>query len=204
VVTGVVLLVVVATKFVHGAWVVCLLIPSLVAILHAISRHYAQVAAQLSLNGLAPAEGVGQAWQGQPKVVIPVSGVHRGTLAAVRFARSLSHDVTAVTVAITPEAAAALEAKWRVWVPDVPLVVLESPFRSIMEPLVGFLHQTDARKPERGLAVVVLPEFITANWWQHFLHNQTALLLKTLLVYRRRQPGEASRVVINVPFHLER
>jgi len=82
--------------------------------------------------------------------------------------------------------------------------VIESPYRSILEPLVDFLHETDARAPERGLAVVVLPEFVTASWWQHLLHNQTALLLKTLLVYRRRQSGEASRVVINVPFHLER
>ncbi|MBM3475839.1 MAG: APC family permease [Armatimonadetes bacterium] len=202
-VTGVVLLIVVTTKFVHGAWVVCLLIPAAVAVLHAISRHYDSVAKQLSLNGISPEGADERAWQGPPKVVVPISGIHRGTLAALRFARSLSDDVRAVTVAVNPEASASLQAKWREWAPHVPLVVVESPYRSIMDPLLDFLHQTDAREPERGLAVVVLPEFITASWWQHLLHNQTALLLKTLLVYRRRQPGEASRVVINVPFHLE-
>ena len=105
---------------------------------------------------------------------------------------------------MNPAATEALRAMWKKWVPDLPLTVLDSPYRSIMEPLVDFLHQTDAREPERGLAVVVLPEFIPAGWWQHLLHNQTALLLKTLLVYRRRRRGERSRVVINVPFHLER
>ncbi len=203
-VTAVVLLIVVGTKFIHGAWVVCLLIPATVAVLHTISRHYDAVAQQLSLDEVPAEERTAPAWQGPPKVVIPVSGLHRGTLAALRFARSLSDDVTAVTVAVNPDATTALRAKWRQWGGDVPLVVLESPYRSIMEPLVDFLHETDAREPERGLAVVVLPEFVTANWWQHLLHNQTALLLKTLLVYRRRQAGESSRVVINVPFHLER
>jgi len=203
-VTGVVLLIVVGTKFVHGAWVVCLLIPATVAVLHTISRHYDDVAQQLSLGDVPPEERAAAAWQGPPKVVVPVSGIHRGTLAALRFARSLSGDVQAVTVAVSPEATAALQSKWAQWGAGVPLVVIESPYRSILEPLVDFLHETDARAPERGLAVVVLPEFVTASWWQHLLHNQTALLLKTLLVYRRRQSGEASRVVINVPFHLER
>ncbi len=204
VVTAVVLAVIVATKFIHGAWIVVLLIPASVYVLYAIKRHYQTVAEQLSLNGITPEEYTGHAWAGPPKVVVPVSDVHQGTLTALRFARSLSDEVTAVTVAVTPQGTEALQAKWSEWVPDVPLVVLESPYRSIMEPLVDFLHQVDAREPERGLAVVVLPEFVPAGWWQHLLHNQTALLLKTLLVYKRRQAGEQSRVIINVPFHLRR
>jgi len=204
VVTFVVLVVIVLTKFVHGAWLVVLLIPSSVWVLYSIRRHYATVAKQLSLERLEPADYTEHAWVGSPKVVMPVSGLHQGTLAALGFARSLSEDVHAVVVNANAQATEALRQRWNQWVPDVPLVVLESPYRSIMEPLVEYLHETDAREPERGLAVVVLPEFVPAGWWQHLLHNRTALMLKTLLVYKRRQRGEESRVVINVPFHLQR
>ncbi len=204
VVTGIVLAVIVASKFVHGAWIVVLLIPVSVWVLYHIRQHYNTVAEQLSLEGITPEEVMSRAWVGSPKVVVPVSDVHQGTLSALHFARSLSTDVTGVTVEVNPAATEALRAMWNKWVPDLPLTVLDSPYRSIMEPLVDFLHQTDAREPERGLAVVVLPEFIPAGWWQHLLHNQTALLLRTLLLYKRRRRGERSRVVINVPFHLER
>jgi len=202
--TGIVLVIIASTKFIHGAWIVVGLIPVFVHALYTIRSHYQTVAEQLSLDGISPEEYAGHAWVGSPKVVVPVSDVHQGTLAALRFARSLSDDATAVTVAVDPQATEAIQAKWKRWVPDVPLVVVESPYRSIMEPLVDYLHQVDAREPERGLAVVVLPEFVPAGWWQHLLHNQTALMLKTLLVYKRRQRGEQSRVVINVPFHLQR
>ena len=137
------------------------------------------------------------------KVVVPVSGMHRGTLAALRFARSLSKDVAAVVVDVESEVTARVRDKWPVWGHGVPLVVLESPYRSTMGPLLAYLDEVDRRNPERGWAVVVLPEFVPARWWHHLLHNQTALLIKTVLTYRRDRVGK-DRVIIDVPYHLRR
>ena len=200
--TGLVLLVVVATKFVHGAWIVALLIPVFVWLFHEVSRHYANVARQLSLDGLTPRAWTDVASHKRHKVVVPLSGVHRGTLVALRFARSMSADVTAVVVDVEPQVTARVGEKWQQWGHDVPLVVLESPFRSTVGPLLAYLDEVDRREPERGPAVVVLPEFVPARWWHHLLHNQTALLVKMVLTYRRGKTGRA-RVIIDVPYYLQ-
>jgi len=201
--TGVVLLVIVASKFTHGAWIVILLIPAFVWIFRTIKLHYVTLAEQLSLEGLSPEEWVDMASHKTRKVVVPVSGMHLGTLAALRFARSLSKDVTAVVVDVVPQFTASVREKWPVWGHDVPLVVLESPYRSTIGPLLAYLDEVDQSELERGLAVVVLPEFVPARWWHHLLHNQTALLIKTVLTYRRGQTGKG-RVIIDVPYHLHR
>jgi len=201
--TGAVLLVIAASKFIHGAWIVILLIPIFVWMFRTIKRHYLTLAKQLSLEGLGLEEWVGMASYQTHKVVVPVSGMHRGTLAALRFARSLSKDVTAVVVDVEPQFTASVREKWPVWGHDVPLVVLESPYRSTIGSLLAYLDEVDQREPERGPAVVVLPEFVPARWWHHLLHNQTALLLKTVLTYRQGQTGQ-DRVIIDVPYHLRR
>ncbi len=203
VVTGIVLSVILAAKFVHGAWVVLLLIPAFVRMFHIIKRHYITVAEQLSLEGLEPEAWKGLASRKRVKVVVPVSGVHRGTLSALQFARSLSKDVTAVMVDVEPPVTARVQERWPVWGHGVPLVVLDSPYRSTIEPLLAYLDETDQREPERGIAVVVLPEFVPAKWWHHLLHNQTAQLLKRVLLYRQRRTGK-DRVIIDVPYHLQR
>jgi amino acid transporter len=200
--TGLVLLVVIATKFIHGAWFVIVLIPSFVWVFHVINRHYASVARQLSLEGLRPQPWKEVALRETYKVVVPVSGMHRGTLSALHFARSLSRDVTAVIVDVEPQVTARVKEKWLRWGRDVSLVVLESPYRSTIGPLVAYLDQVDRRDPERGPAVVVLPEFVPARWWHRLLHNQTALLIRMVLAYRRGET-EKDRVVIDVPYHLE-
>jgi len=201
--TGVVLVVIAAAKFIHGAWIVILLIPTLVWILQQVKRHYVTVAQQLSLEGKTPEVWTGLSSRRRHKVVVPISGVHRGTLDALRFARSLSRDVTAVVVDVEPQVTARVREKWPVWGQKVPLVVLESPYRSTIGPLLDYLRATDQREPERGLAVVVLPEFVSARWWHELLHNQTARLLKRALVYHRGETDE-NRVVIDVPYHLVR
>jgi amino acid transporter len=200
--TGLVLMVIVATKFVHGAWIVALLIPAFVWLFHQVSRHYANVAGQLSLDGLTPGAWTDVASHKRHKVVVPVSGMHRGTLVALRFARSMSTDVTAVVVDVEPQVTARMLEKWQLWGHDVPLAVLESPFRSTVGPLLAYLDEADRREPERGPAVVVLPEFVPARWWHHLLHNQTALLVKMVLTYRRGRTGRA-RVIIDVPYYLQ-
>jgi amino acid transporter len=199
--TGIVLFVIVVTKFIRGAWIVTMLIPSFVWMFHTIKQHYLTVAEQLSLEGLQPRQWTDLASHPRYKVVMPVSGVHRGMLPALRFARSLSTDVTAVVVDVEPQVTSRIRERWTVWGQDVPLIVLESPYRSTVGPLLAYLDEVDRRDPERGLAVVVLPEFVAAKWWQDFLHGQTARLIKKALIYRRGQTGK-DRVIIDVPYHL--
>jgi hypothetical protein len=201
--TGIVLIVITATKFTHGAWIVVLLIPACVWTFHRIRRHYQNVADQLSLDGLRPVKWPGLASRKRQKVLVLVSGMHRGTLAALRFALTLSKDVTAVIVDVEPQVTSRVRDRWPIWGYNVPLVVLDSPYRSTLRPLLAYLDQVDQHEPERGLAVIVLPEFIAARWWQDLLHNQTARLIKRALVYRRGQMHR-DRVIIDVPYHLER
>jgi hypothetical protein len=200
--TGVVLLVIVGTKFIHGAWIVMLLIPAFVWMFHLVHHHYRTVAAQLSLEGLQPERWPEQASRRSHKVVVPVSGMHRGTLAALRFARSLSKDVAAVLIDVEPNVTGRVREKWATWGHGIPLVVLDSPYRSIIAPLLAYLDQVDGREPERGPAVVVLPEFVPARWWHHLLHNQTALMIKAVLTYRPGRNREG-RIIIDVPYYLQ-
>ena len=201
--TTVVLAIIVATKFIHGAWIVILLIPLFVWMFRAVRRHYEAVAQQLTLEGLHPEPWTGLASRKRQKVVVLVSGVHRGALEALRFGRSLSKDVTAVVVDVEPQVTARIREKWPLWGHRVPLVVLDSPFRSTVGPLLAYLDERDMQEPERGLAVVVLPEFVPARWWHELLHNQTARAIKRALLYRRGAIGK-NRVIIDVPYHLHR
>jgi amino acid transporter len=191
------LIVVIFSKFLEGAWITVLLIPLIVLGFRKIHAHYQQVREQLSLRGLPPSL--------KPllpaRVVIPISGVHRGIVNAVNFARSISTNVTAVYVELEPGAGEKARLEWESWWPDVKLVVVPSPFRSIVAPFMQFLEETDAQHNDGQLATVVLPEFVPGRWWQSLLHNQTAFLLKTALLFSRRHNG-LERVVIDVPFHL--
>ncbi|HEY7490955.1 MAG TPA: APC family permease [Candidatus Tectomicrobia bacterium] len=200
--TGLVLLVVIESKFTHGAWIILLLIPVLVGMFGAVKRHYLDMREQVVLES----EGVRDRLPpGGPrqyhKVVVPISSLNRASITALRFARSLSRDVTAVIVDLDAQATARVEEQWDSWDIDIPLIVLKSPYRSVVRPLLSYLEQTDRRDPERGLAVVILPEIVPARWWQNLLHNQTTLLLKAVLLFRQARSGDA-RVVINVPYHL--
>jgi hypothetical protein len=201
--TGVVLLIVAASKFVKGAWIVTLLVPAFVWMFRSVKRHYVTLAGQLTLSGTQPEEWTDLASSRRYKVLVPISGMHRGTLAALRFARSLSTDVTAVLVNVDPNVTARVRELWPKWGHEVPLVVLESLYRSTIEPLLAYVDGVDRREPERGFAVIVLPEFIPARWWHTLLHNQTANLIKRVFFYRRGRAG-TDRVLIDVPYHLRR
>jgi amino acid transporter len=201
--TGVVMLIVLSANFARGAWIVAILIPACVGVFRFIRGYYGHVAQQLSLEGLKPEEWEDVSHERLHKIIIPVSGLHRGTLEALHFARSMSADVTAVIVDVEPERTVKTQQKWPTWGHGVPLVVLESPYRSTIRPLLAYLEEQDEREPERGLAVVVLPEFVPPDWWNHLFHNQTAILFKAVLTYQRGKTGKG-RVVINVPYHLKR
>jgi amino acid transporter len=197
--TGMTVIVIGFSKFIEGAWITIFLIPVLVAGFLQVRAHYRKIAHQLSLRGLPPSLEPSPS----PRVVIPVSGVHRGIFDAINFARSISRDVTAVYVELEPDAGRRIREKWERWWSDVPLVVLPSPYRSVVGPLLDFLDETDRQHNDGQLATVVLPEFILARWWENLLHNQTAWLIKAALLYRRRHLG-FQRTIIDVPYHLER
>ena len=165
-----------------------------------VHSHYKDVALELSLNGVPPP------LKPTPpsRIVIPISGVHRGIVSAVDFARGISNDITAVYVELDPNEAEEVREKWQRWWPDIPLAVVPSPYRSIIQPILDYLDEQDARVNDGQVATVVLPEFIPAKWWQSLLHNQTALLLKTALLYDRNNRGRLARVVIDVPHQLQK
>jgi amino acid transporter len=196
--TGITLIVIGVSKFREGAWITVVVIPALVFSFLQVRNHYRSVGHQLSLRGLPP--------DIKPfpplRVVIPVSGVHRGMIDAVNFARSISNDVTAVYIELEPDGATQVREQWqRLW-PDVKLAVVPSPYRSIVRPLLDYLDEIDGQHHDGRLAAVVLPEFVPAKWWQALLHNQTTWMLKTALLYRRRNQGY-QRVIIDIPFHLK-
>jgi amino acid transporter len=189
--TGVVLMIVGTTKALEGAWIIMVLIPVLIGVFKATKRHYQHVAAQLSLRD----------WRDEDTrhsiVLVPISGVHRAVLQAVGYARSLSGDVRALFVDVDAAATARVRADWEKWGGGTRLDILESPYRSLMEPLMDYIDRLQDKNPN-DYVTVILPEFVPARWWQHLLHNQTALLIKGALLFRPRV------VVTSVPFHLER
>jgi amino acid transporter len=190
-VTGIVLVVLAVTKFREGAWAVLLLVPILVLILRGIHGHYMAVARQLSLAD-APAPAPVR----RHTAVVLISGVHRGVIPALQYALSLAPDnVTAVYVDMDADATEKLRTKWEQWGSGIPLVVLSSPYRSLVRPLMQYIDEVDARYDDDVLTII-LPEFVPSKWWHHLLHNQTALLIKGSLLFKR------GKVVTSVPYHL--
>jgi amino acid transporter len=198
-VTGATVIIIGVSKFKEGAWITIVLIPMIVIVFQQIRSHYRQVGKGLSLRGLPPSLKP----LPPPRLVIPISGVHRGIIDAINFARSISKNITAVYVELEPGASEKVRETWETWWPDVPLVVVPSPYRSIVRPLLDFLDQTDAEHNDGQQATVILPEFVPAYWWQGLLHNQTAWMLKAALLYRRRQFGY-QRAIIDIAYHLKR
>jgi amino acid transporter len=190
--TAIVFVVIIITRFERGAWAVLVAIPILVLVFQAIHHHYRAVARQLSLEGATQVEPVRR-----HTALVLVPGMHRGVIPALEFAKSLAPDnTTALYVDLDSEAAAKVRAKWNQWGGDVPLEILASPYRSLVGPILRYIDELDARYQDDVLSVI-LPEFIPSKWWQHLLHNQTALTIKAALLFRK------GVVVISVPYHLE-
>jgi amino acid transporter len=200
--TGVVLVVLAESKLTGGAWIILLLIPGFVFLFRAIKQHYVSIGHQLAV----PHEGSLTPWlpdsEARHKVIVLFSRLNRCSVSALEFARSLSRDVTAVVVDIDHEVTAGIAKQWEKFAPEVSLEVLQSPYRSVIQPLVEYLDEVERRDPGRRPVVVVLPEVVPARWWHNLLHNQTALMLKAVLLYRRSRSRE-ERVIIDVPYHLK-
>jgi amino acid transporter len=177
-------------KFTQGAWIVVVLIPMLVLHFRHIHRHYEFVNARLTLGGFEKPEHI------RHIVIVPVSDIHRGVVTALTYAKTICPDVRAVYVDLNVELARAMRERWKQWHSDIPLVVLESPYRSVMEPLLDYMDEV-RRDENLDMVTVLLPEYVTPHWWQNLLHNQTALLIKGALLFKK------GVIVISVPYHLE-
>lgn len=190
--TGVVAIIVGVAKFALGAWMVLLLIPLLIGLMWSIGRHYRSVESALAVDltsGALPRRVA-------PRVLVPVSRIDRATLNALTFATSISADVTAVHVSNDADDLARMKQEWELWGGPVSLVILESPYRALMGPLMAYIDATDREDPAQPTTVVV-PEFVPSHIWEYPLHNQTALRLKLRLFFRR------NTVVVDVPYHLD-
>jgi amino acid transporter len=195
---GVVMLDIGITKFVHGAWIIVLLVPAMVFTFFRIHRHYIRVRSRLA------ASRTEHVYARQNRVIVLVSRIHRGTLEAIRYAKAIAErgQVEAITVDF-PDAYGKpspdrerMEADWHRYCEGIPLRVLESPFRKVIEPIEAELDRMRLAEPEFTFTVV-LPEFVTEHWWGNLLHNQTALRLKATLL------SKPKTVVISIPYHLD-
>lgn len=191
VVTGVVLIVVAVTKFQYGAWMVLVMMPAVVLVLHRIQRHYRFVQDALVLPSMFDPlpEPL------PPVVVVPIARIDRTALQALTFARSISRSIRVVHIATTKESATMFESRFQEWAPGIPIDVVESPYRSLVPPLLRYIDAID--KGDDRPVTVVLSEFVARSPWEWLLHSQTALRLKASLLFR------PNTVVIDVPYHYD-
>ena len=190
--TGIATTIIASTKFMQGAWIVFLLVAALIMMFRAIRSHYKAVADQVQLTR--------DARPPRPRrnlILIPIGAVNKAVVRAVDYARSRGGEVRAVLIDVDKEETAVVEMKWAQWGCGVPLIVLPSPYRSILGALMDYVEENLDKDPECWITVV-LPEILPARWWQNMLHNQRALLLKGALLFKDRV------VLTDVPFHLTR
>lgn len=189
--TFIVMLIFAVTKFTEGAWIVLIIIPLLVRMFFTVHRHYKDLASRLTLDKFSglPARHT------RHRVIMPVSGVHQGTLEALRYARLLSDDVTAVHISIDPSETEKVQKKWKTWGEGTRLVILDSPFRLFIEPLLEYIEEiVDNRQPNETITIVV-PQFMPSKRWHHALHMRTADLLRQELLSKH------GVMVTDVPYH---
>jgi len=190
--TGVATLIIGGTKFMHGAWIVVVLTAVIIMWFRSIRAHYIAVDEQITLE-----RDHRPPMPRKNTVIIPISGVNRAVIRAVDYARSRGTDIRAVLVDVDKENTAKVEMQWAQWGCGVQLVVLPSPYRSVMVTLLDYIEDTLEKDPHSWVTVVI-PEILPARWWQNILHNQRALLLKGALLFKERV------ILTDVPFHLER
>ena len=188
--TAVVAVVVGTSNFFQGSWLVIVLVPLLMMLLLGINRHYREMDQALALDRIPDREEVAP----RPIVIVPISRLDRPARQAIAFANSISQDAVAVHVTNDPEAADAMRERWPAWAGSTELVVVESPYRALIGPLLAYMDALQRQAPDRPI-LVVLAEFVPKHWWENFLHNQTALRLKLRLFSRR------NTIVADVPYH---
>jgi len=187
--TGIVSIIQVVTKFVEGAWIVVLIIPLIILLLRKIHGHYAQFAAEVEFKGQSPIAPM------HHTVVVPVNGITKAAAGALVYATAISDEVVAVYIEVDPRATPKMSADWEEWDIGVPLVVIPSPYRSVLRPLVEYVESLRLVMPGE-LVTVVVPQIVPKRWWEHLLHNKTAFYIRTAFLFK------PNVVVTTVPFLL--
>lgn len=189
--TAIVTIIFAVTKFKDGAWIMIILLPLLVLIFFSIHHHYKKIARQLSLDHQLPHKQIKRT-----RVIMPIGGVHQGTLVALRFARTLSQDITAVHISTDPVAAQKVRERWEQWGDGIRLVVIDSPYRLFNKPLLEYIHKIDSVMGKDELLTIVVPQFVPQHWWQNYLHARTADGLREALIHRK------NIVITEVPYQV--
>jgi len=189
--TGVVTLVTIIAKFTEGAWMVVLAIPIIIVIFYQIKKHYRNIADQLRIENLIEEKAM------TSKVIIPISGVSKIVSKSVDYAKTISNDITVISVAFDDDSAAKLRDKWNELYPDIPLVILRSPYRTLISPILIYIQNLE-KEENNNYITVIIPQFTVKRWWHAFLHNKTATILRTLLIHK------TNVVVSTIPFHLKK
>lgn len=187
--TAVVAVVFGVTKFAHGAWMVIIIIPVLVILFGMIHHHYRSLARRLSLEHYGAPPNVIRS-----RVILPIAGVHRGTMAAIRYAKTLTPDITAVYVSTDPEETLRVQEKWEIWGEGIRLVIIESSYRRFIEPLLGYIDEIYQKRQPNEVITIVVPQFVPRESWTNLLHTNTAATLRKALLFRK------NIVITNVPY----
>jgi len=195
--TGIATIVIIITKFIYGAWMVIVIVPVLVSMMAAINHHYRSVAEQLRLSPIELRQRAKRPIRRSTAAVVPIASLNRASYWALEYARMIARDVTAVHVAVEPESGEILRKRWEEAGLDIPLVIVESPYRELIGPLVAVIEKIHREKGCPFLTVVI-PEFVPAHWWERILHTQTAWRLRRVLSH---VPDIA---ITGVPYHLVR
>jgi hypothetical protein len=180
------------TKFKDGAYIVIILIPAMVSVFVLIHRHYKRVAEQLSLENQEYTKRISR-----NRVIMPIAGVHRGSLNALSYAKTLSDDVTAVHISIDEKETEKVKNKWLIWGDGTRLVILNSPFRLFIEPLLNYIDSMDEIRKKDELITIVVPQFIPKQRMAGLLHARTADTLRKALLNRK------NIVITEVPYQVE-
>jgi hypothetical protein len=188
--TFLVLIIVAVTKFAVGAWLPIVVIPMIILLFRGIRHHYDRVAAALRSDPTAPIP------EAETTVVVLVGRVNTGVRKALGFASSLRPErLIALSIVFEPEDAELLQHEWEAHGIQIPLKIVESPYRELVRPVLRYIEDLQAEHPD-DIVAVVIPEFVVGKWWEHILHNQSALMLKARLLFRE------GTVVASVPYHL--
>lgn len=194
--TGLVVIIITVTKFVHGAWMILVFIPCIIYVFKKIRGHYDSIAKQLSVPPEFIVKEKGARSESKHIVIVPVSTPTRVVFETLKYAKVIGDNVLAVHVASDEASENKVKAKWEQWDMGVKLVVLRSPYRLLMNPLIDYIETVHNAKGVNDYITVVIPEFETKKWWHRLLHNQTGWILHTSLVLRENV------IVTTVPYHL--
>jgi hypothetical protein len=203
--TFIVLWILMLTKFVEGAWLVIVAIPVLMFTFIRIHKHYDNVAASLTLDGIEPSPLSDRytmyADRNHVRVVVLMNSLNRCSLQALEYALRISDNVRVCAIEVDSAAIDRLHDRWEQWQLRVPLDIVSSPYREIGKPLIKYLHNLDEESTEKIPTVVVLPEFVVSRWWEKLLHNQTSSVIRAALYHDQIARGRG-RPVINVPYRI--